>query len=487
MAYAPIAKLEKFTDKEDNAQIWLNNIKKIITVNRWNNAKAFQAILYFLQNTANSWYQSLTAKPQKFQEFKIAFLGYFSNNNSINHLVNTFTTIKQGENEAVTTYLGCFHRNLHQIQTIQADYFTVPQILNQFIRGLHTAVTNARNFEAAELEANHVQTVNLVMNGSSELNSKLKQFKSVVSIIIDQLTVATRNTCLPLLAISSELPTYDAAATLLTTSISSTNLLTDNTGNLSTIPQQIQTLPQNLSQNRTQRLRLTQQSWRLSIVIHQLILSSTAQPSKFRQQNLGTENFQNLNVQHYLSLLVTPKDTSSNNLETNQEKSPINNIPLATITNNELLAAIFSFELKETTTVLLFSGAILDTKPITAMYTDAKVDGHVIKLILDIDYTVSTHIIITDGATKTPIGEINDFPFEVNGIIISIKVLVMEAIQYQALTTNLTIPLIKFEEEEKKFTWEAYQVSWANTKHNELPPIPSWDDNGKGKQREELT
>ncbi|KAG9285021.1 hypothetical protein G9A89_009831 [Geosiphon pyriformis] len=46
---------------------------------------------------------------------------------------NTFTTIKQGETEAVTIYLGHFHRNLPQIQAIQADYFTAPQILNQFI------------------------------------------------------------------------------------------------------------------------------------------------------------------------------------------------------------------------------------------------------------------------------------------------------------------------------------------------------------------
>ncbi|KAG9295429.1 hypothetical protein G9A89_013458 [Geosiphon pyriformis] len=33
MAYAPIAKLEKFTDKEDDIQIWLNNIEKAIMTN----------------------------------------------------------------------------------------------------------------------------------------------------------------------------------------------------------------------------------------------------------------------------------------------------------------------------------------------------------------------------------------------------------------------------------------------------------------------
>ncbi|KAG9289665.1 hypothetical protein G9A89_014400 [Geosiphon pyriformis] len=122
IAYVPIAKLDNFTGKEDDAQA--------ITANGWNDARAMQAILYFLKDTANSWYQSLVNKPQDFNAFKAEFLRYFSNNNSINCLVNTFTTMKQGETEAVTTYLGCFHRNLCQIQAIDANYFTAPQILN---------------------------------------------------------------------------------------------------------------------------------------------------------------------------------------------------------------------------------------------------------------------------------------------------------------------------------------------------------------------
>ncbi|KAG9296003.1 hypothetical protein G9A89_011855 [Geosiphon pyriformis] len=202
---------------------------------------------------------------------------------------NTFTTIKQGENEAVTIYLGCFHKNLCQIQAIQNDYFIAPQILNQFIRGLcssilqricsiHPAdlqavVTNARDFETAKLKANYVQAINLVMNGSSELNFKLKQF--------------------------------------------------------------------------------------------------------------NTRNPQNKNAQHYLSLLVTPEDALPNNQELNQHKPLTNNISSTTITYNESLDTIFPFEFKETTPVLLFSETTLDTKLITAMYTDTKIDGHAIKLILN--------------------------------------------------------------------------------------------------------
>ncbi|KAG9291721.1 hypothetical protein G9A89_012006 [Geosiphon pyriformis] len=54
--------------------------------------------------------------------------------------------------------------------------------------------------------------------------------------------------------------------------------------------------------------------------------------------------------------------------------------------------------------------------------------------------------------------------------------------------TSTTAPLIDFNKEKPKPTWEAYQVSWANKEHNKLLPILSWDDNnkGKGKQKEEL-
>ncbi|KAG9303959.1 hypothetical protein G9A89_005869 [Geosiphon pyriformis] len=119
------------------------------------------------------------------------------------------------------------------------------------------------------------------------------------------------------------------------------------------------------------------------MVVHQLISSSSTQPSGSRQQNSSTGYIQNLNAQHYLSLLVTLEDILPNNWKPNQPKSLTSNILPTTITNDELLTAIFSFEFKETTSVSLFSRAILDTKLITAMYTDTKVNDYLIKLILD--------------------------------------------------------------------------------------------------------
>ncbi|KAG9300873.1 hypothetical protein G9A89_015329 [Geosiphon pyriformis] len=237
MAYAPITKLENFTSKEDDTQAWINDVFKAIIANNWDDTRALQMIPYFLKETAN-----------------------FCNNNSINCLANTFTTIKQNNTETVTTYLGRFYRILCQIQAIDAVYFTEPQIFNQFIRGLRSsilqhicplhpanlqaAVTHARNFKSAELKANYAQV-------------------------------------------------------------------------------------------------------------------------------------------NYLSLLVTPEDTTTNNLGSNQQQALTNNIPPATVTNDKSLAAIFLFNLEKTIKILLFSRAALEEKPITIMYTDAKINGHAIKLILD--------------------------------------------------------------------------------------------------------
>ncbi|KAG9294746.1 hypothetical protein G9A89_008225 [Geosiphon pyriformis] len=173
IVYTPITKLEKFSGEEDDVQTWINDVTKAITANNWNDIRALQAIPYFFQDAANF------------------------NSNSINHLANTFIIIKQEDIEAVTTYLGHFHQNLHQIQAIDTDYFTATQILNQFIHGLHSsilqhiwplhpvnlqnAVTCTRNFELAELEANHAQVVNLVMNRSFDLDFKLKQFSNSIN------------------------------------------------------------------------------------------------------------------------------------------------------------------------------------------------------------------------------------------------------------------------------------------------------------------
>ncbi|KAG9292981.1 hypothetical protein G9A89_016343 [Geosiphon pyriformis] len=273
---------------------------------------------------------------------------------------------------------------------------------------LQAAVINARDFEAAELKANHAQAINLVINGSFELDSKLKQFSN---------------------SINQKLEEYLANNQAIYQPPQQCN----NQGNT------------NCFQNQSHLLFLTNQQWQ-----------------------------QKTRVCYYCAI-------------------------------------IFPFELEEPSVTPLFSGATLEEKPITVMYMDAKVDDQSIKLILD-----------TNGATKTPIGEINNLLIEINGIIMPIKVLVIKATQYQAFignnwlsktnavlnwmtqkltfnqngqhmrvpatcdhfkTTNPTTPLIEFEEEKKKLIWEAYQVSWTDKDHNKLLPILLWNDQGKEKQK----
>ncbi|KAG9306854.1 hypothetical protein G9A89_005755 [Geosiphon pyriformis] len=265
-------------------------------------------------------------------------------------------------------------------------------------------------------------------------------------------------------------------------------------------------------------------------------------------------------------LLITPEDALTNNPAFTQKQPLTSNISPAIITENESLSTIFPFEFEETAAMPLFSGAAFEAKPITTMYTNAKVKEQSIKLILDsgstdsiitrqlmnqlgcrIDQAASTRIITADRVTKTPIGKINDFSFEVNGIMTPIKVLVMEATQYQALVGNDWLSkvnamldwniqelqlmyqgqhihvsamcghfktplreklLIKLEEEKEKPTWEAYQVfnkekgkqkeelTWETddltwTDNDESEPTSSWEweenKENKGKRKEKET
>ncbi|KAG9294923.1 hypothetical protein G9A89_003263 [Geosiphon pyriformis] len=483
-----------------------------------------------------------------FDAFKQEFLRYFSNNNNINHLVNTFTTIKQRDTEAITTYLGQFYRCLRQIQAINADYFTVAQILNQFIRGLcssifqcicslhpadlQAAVTNAKDFEATELEANHTQAVNLVMNRSSELDSKLKQFNDFINQKLEEYLADNQAIYQPPQRCNNQgnsnhvqnqlCPSFPANQQWQQEThvchycgkqghiqIDCRQCLNNQQlGNQYQNPDHWFSVPSS-QQNQKQYQHLshyapmTQQSMYQPSVyqapIYQLQLQNTKTENDSTKLEIGDSGpsadpqfftatiwiMLNPNSQNYLSLLVTPEDALANNPAFAQKQPLTSNIPPAIITEDKSLAAIFSFKFEETTAMPLFSGATLKAKLITTMYTDVKVKGQFIKLILD----------STNEATKTPISEINDFPFKVNGIITLIKVI--ETTQYQALNTQelqltyqgqyIRVPvmcghfktppkeklLIELEKEKEKPTWKAYQVSWADVDHNKLPPILS--------------
>ncbi|KAG9301038.1 hypothetical protein G9A89_015774 [Geosiphon pyriformis] len=293
--------------------------------------------------------------------------------------------------------------------------------------------------------------------------------------------------------ISIKLPTSDTATNLLTIGISSFTLSTSSTSYLSTAA--TSNIPTTTNSNTI--IKLSSDDIRKSQIMNypKLEINNGCSPtdSQFIQPaiRIMTAEFRN---------------------QTNQ-KSLTSNILPATIIENESLVAIFPFEIEELLATFLFNRATLKEKPITTMYTDAKVNGHAIKLIFDsesadsiitqqlmnqlgcrVDHATSVRIIMADKMTKTPINKIDNFLFEVNSIVTPIKVLVIETTQYQALVelqlsqndqhmrvpaicrhfkpiTTPLAPLIKFEEEKKKPIWKAYQVSWTDEDHNKLSSI----------------
>ncbi|KAG9293698.1 hypothetical protein G9A89_019035 [Geosiphon pyriformis] len=117
---------------------------------------------------------------------------------------------------------------------------------------------------------------------------------------------------------------------------------------------------------------------------------------------------------------------------------------------------IFPFEFEANKSPFLLSNAAVnEQKAIIAIYTEATVEEKPIHLILDsrlagsiityqlmqqlkqnVDRPAQTVIVTADGMKKTPVEKIDDFPFTINEITIPVKVLVMNAPQYQALVGN---------------------------------------------------
>ncbi|KAG9294913.1 hypothetical protein G9A89_003253 [Geosiphon pyriformis] len=137
---------------------------------------------------------------------------------------------------------------------------------------------------------------------------------------------------------------------------------------------------------------------------------------------------------------------------------------------------------------LLNNAAANEQKAITAMYTEATVEGKPIRLILD------SGSARTDGMKKTPVEEIDNFLFTIDRITIPVKVLVMDAPQYQALELKISYqgqytivfatcgifnkqsekaPVFEFEEEKKMPLTETYMAfgstsNWAEETEQEI-------------------
>ncbi|KAG9302122.1 hypothetical protein G9A89_020556 [Geosiphon pyriformis] len=538
------------------------------------------------ESTADSWYQSLETKPTSFAEFKNALLEYFSDPNAVIQLQNEFNTIKQNTGETVTQYLARFNRIRHQIEAIEQGYYTDPQVLNQFIRGLKSsilgrvrpahpnslpeAVTLTRALESAEKEANHSQMVNMVIeeNKTETLEKRVMRLEKELSKKIESYLIPDprKNTYQPPQRRSQEVSDsrnnhsscqefrtetrachfYKRVEHLI--SQCRTRMMQEARENnyyappqmprnqYTPISRQYLTTYQNQGAYQQQPM-IANPNWRPKARNqpmwnqNALVQRNLNRAGTNQQTNPNYQNYQQTYLNIPENLIIGNNDGKNINRTKNSSKLS-QTIPPAVATEDSSLAAIFPFELEENEA--MFSGAALDEKrPITAMYTEATVNNTPIKLILDsrsagsiitlqlvnqlgfkVDRAATSQIITADGSTKLPHDEIDSFPFKINGIVISTKVLVMDATQYQVLVgndwltkANATLdwttqellinynghqakipaicghfqkpsanqrPTFEFEENPALPAIETYQLSWADDQRTRLPAVPTW-------------
>ncbi|KAG9294807.1 hypothetical protein G9A89_008499 [Geosiphon pyriformis] len=271
-------------------------------------------------------------------------------------------------------------------------------------------ITFTRDFESAEQEANHIQAINLAINGTSDIDTKIIQLSEKLTQKIERFLARTAET-------------YQ-------------QLQWRESNNNSRYSQQqncpISTTKEDNRPKSRKSIPATKISAKHSVPIFYILKSTTlvcttSSPSlTIKLSSIAT---------FYLGLMEDQSFNKSTPVEgknIEQISSPFkqakSNIPPAIITKNTTL-----------------------NKPITALYTDARVGGIDIKLILNsgsassiimkqlmdqLDYAVIVQIITADGNTKTPIRKIDNFLFKINGIQIPTKVLIIETTQYQALVGN---------------------------------------------------
>ncbi|KAG9300418.1 hypothetical protein G9A89_010043 [Geosiphon pyriformis] len=340
---------------------------------------------------------------------------------------------------------------------ILRNYKLIKKVRPHAPKDLNFTIQHVKRYKMAMEEANHTKLVNLAIGETS----------SAAEEKIDQLTKKQYQ----------QPPTqhYQVPAQRLST--------------------QSQFTPQNQYQVNNNRINLN----------NQLVLRNSTQPKPNHYHTqpsyLTISEEQNF---HHTAPLEGKATAQQQNLSYNHIT-----ISPARIAENANLSDIFPFEFKANESSFLLSNAAADEqKAITAMYTEAEVEEKTIHLILDSGSTGSiiTYQLMQQLKRNTPVGEIDNFPFTLDGITIPVKVLVMNALQYQALLTisyqgqhawvsatcgtfnkrSEKIPAFKFELEEEKPLIETFMAlestsNWADeteqehfTLHSE-PKTSGWN------------
>ncbi|KAG9286867.1 hypothetical protein G9A89_012417 [Geosiphon pyriformis] len=357
-------------------------------------------------------FENLEDPFENWQAFKDAFLQQFTNNNTSITLYNCFCNIKQ---EISETFIAGLKDKL------------IKKVCPHAPADLSTVIRHTKNYEIAMKKANHTKLVNLAIRETSSTAKKK----------IDQLTkkISTTTITQPKqLWITIQQPTLKLS------------LLWD----LRTLETRFyyQPAPQSMQQQYQQSLPIQQ---------YQILLTQQYQVPARRLLVLRNSGQQKPNYYHTQpSKIAAPRSNPSNNT-----------IPPAQIVQNANLSDIFPFEFEANKLPFLLSNTAANKqKAITAMYTEATLMQQFQKTV---DRPAQTVIVTANGMKKTPVEKIDNFLFTINGITISVKVLVMDASQYQALELKIsyqgqytivlaTSPVFEFEEKKEMPLTETYMA-----------------------------
>ncbi|KAG9287561.1 hypothetical protein G9A89_019622 [Geosiphon pyriformis] len=430
MATAYIAKIPEFTgeDNDTSPQEWLNKVQKAGDANGW---IAFEN----LEKPFENW-----------QAFKDAFLQQFTDNNTSITLRNCFCNIKQETSESFIAELK--------------DKL-IKKVCPHAPADLATAIRHAKSYEIAMKEANHIKLTNSqkklkatsqTNNNSNNNHKDINPYNNATKTILDHhpttnLKIDTGN------------------------EIVGNYKETNKTGVINIILHHnnlITNLHHQLIIHQDHKIKTTPPIQQYQIPARRLVQHNQSTPQNQLQNNHNRINPNNQlqRPNHYHtqpSYLTIPEelDFQQTALSEDEIAAPRSNssnytIPPAQIAQNVNLSDIFPFEFEANESPFLLSNAAVnEQKTITAMYTEATVKGKLICLILDsgsagsiityqliqqlkqnVDRPAQTVIVTADSMKKTPAGEINNFPFSIDGITIPVKVFVMDAPQYQALVGN---------------------------------------------------
>ncbi|KAG9287223.1 hypothetical protein G9A89_008853 [Geosiphon pyriformis] len=376
------------------------------------------------------WFKNLEELFENWQAFKDAFLQQFTNNNIFITLCNHFCNIKQETSET----------KVHS--HVPAD--------------LATAIRHAKNYEMAIKKANHTKLTNLQRKLKTTLQTNNNNSNNHKNINFHSTTIKTT---------LDYHPTTNLKIVIIVEFQDTKNEIVENykeTNKTEVI--NIIFHHKNLITNLYHQLIIYQNHKIKTVTINQLYnqynnnISNLYQFSNIRHHSLNNIKYQPknwfkiTNLHPKINLVITTTESIQitnfqqtalfENEAAAPRSNPFNNtIPSAQIAQNTNLSDIFPFEFKANKSPFLLSNAAVnEQKAITAMYTEATVEEKPIQLILDngstrsiityqliqqlnqnVDRLTQTVIVTANSMKKTPVGEINNFPFTIDGITILVK------------------------------------------------------------------